>query len=41
MCRLHQENRYDRATHDIARLTGIPAQTIEQFASDRKGFYVD
>ncbi|MFF1323180.1 NAD(P)H-binding protein [Streptomyces chartreusis] len=41
MCRLHQENRYDRATHDIARLTGVPAQTIEQFVSDRKGFYVD
>ncbi|MFG2747124.1 NAD(P)H-binding protein [Streptomyces chartreusis] len=41
MCRLHQENRYDRATDDIARLTGIPAQTIEQFVSDRKGFYVD
>ncbi|MFJ6930613.1 NAD(P)H-binding protein [Streptomyces nigra] len=29
MCRLHQENRYDRATDDVARLTGIPAQTIE------------
>ncbi|MFC8246260.1 NmrA family NAD(P)-binding protein [Streptomyces chartreusis] len=40
MCRLHQENRYDRATDDIARLTGIPAQTIEQFVSDRKGLYV-
>lgn len=41
MCRLHQENRYDRATDDVARLTGIPAQTIEQFVSDRKGLYVD
>ncbi|MFJ5209196.1 MULTISPECIES: NmrA family NAD(P)-binding protein [Streptomyces] len=41
MCRLHQENRYDRATEDVARLTGTPAQTIEQFVSDRKGLYVD
>ncbi|MFC9955954.1 NAD(P)H-binding protein [Streptomyces nigra] len=41
MCRLHQENRYDRATDDVARLTGIPAQTVEQFVSDRKGLYVD
>ena len=41
MCRLHQANRYDRATDDVARLTGIPAQTIEQFVSDRKGLYVD
>ncbi|MFC9316027.1 NmrA family NAD(P)-binding protein [Streptomyces nigra] len=41
MCRLHQENRYDRATDDVARLTGTPAQTIEQFVSDRKGLYVD
>ncbi|MCF2534141.1 NmrA family NAD(P)-binding protein [Streptomyces sp. FB2] len=41
MCRLHQENRYDRATDDVARLTGIPAQTIEQFVSDRKSLYVD
>ncbi|MFF4154558.1 NAD(P)H-binding protein [Streptomyces sp. NPDC001651] len=41
MCRLHQENRYDRATDDVARLTGVAAQTIEQFVSDRKGLYVD
>ncbi|WP_333754179.1 NmrA family NAD(P)-binding protein [Streptomyces sp. IBSBF 3352] len=41
MCRLHQENRYDRATDDVAALTGTPAQTIEQFVSDRKGLYVD
>jgi uncharacterized protein YbjT (DUF2867 family) len=40
MCRLHQENRYDRATDDVARLTGVAAQTIEQFVSDRKGLYV-
>ncbi|MEV8090707.1 NmrA family NAD(P)-binding protein [Streptomyces nigra] len=41
MCRLHQENRYDRATDDVARLTGVPAQTIEQFVFDRKSLYVD
>ncbi|GGR03823.1 NmrA family NAD(P)-binding protein [Streptomyces pilosus] len=41
MCRLHQENRYDRATDDIARVTGVPAQTVEQFVSAHKGLYVD
>src|SRR5215469_12128714 len=33
MARLHQENRYDRATDDVARLTGIPAQTVEAFVA--------
>lgn len=40
MARLHQENRYDRATDDIERLTGVPAQTVEAFVAARKEFYV-
>src|SRR5262249_38931608 len=28
MGRLHQENRYDRASDDVERVTGIPPQTI-------------
>ena len=40
MGRLHQENRYDRATDDVERLTGTPAQTIEAFVAARKDFYL-
>lgn len=40
MARLHQENRYDRATDDVERLTGVPAQTIEAFVAARRDFYL-
>lgn len=40
MARLHQENRYDRATDDVERLTGVPAQTIETFVAARRDFYL-
>ncbi|MFE0509479.1 NmrA family NAD(P)-binding protein [Streptomyces sp. NPDC058964] len=40
MCRLHQENRYDRASNDVERLTGTPAQTIEEFVAAHKNFYL-
>ncbi|MFF1569552.1 NmrA family NAD(P)-binding protein [Streptomyces sp. NPDC058293] len=40
MCRLHQQNRYDRASDDVDRLTGDPAQTIEEFVAARKDFYL-
>ncbi|MGY6026494.1 NmrA family NAD(P)-binding protein [Streptomyces spinosirectus] len=40
MCRLHQQNRYDRASDDVERLTGTPAQTIEEFVAERKDFYL-
>lgn len=39
MARLHRENRYDRATDDVERLTGVPAQTIEAFVAARRDFY--
>ncbi len=32
MARLHRENRYDRASDDVERVTGVPAQTIEVFS---------
>ena len=38
MARLHRENRYDRATDDVERLTGVPAQTIEGFVAARRDF---
>lgn len=40
MARLHRENRYDRASDDVARLTGVPAQTIETFVAARRDFYL-
>lgn len=40
MGRLHQENRYDRASDDVERATGVPAQTIEAFVAARKDFYL-
>ncbi|GAA5021154.1 NmrA family NAD(P)-binding protein [Streptomyces siamensis] len=40
MCRLHHENRYDRASDDVERLTGAPAQSIEEFVAARKDFYL-
>lgn len=40
MARLHRENRYDRASDDVERVTGIPAQTIEAFVAARRDFYL-
>ncbi|GGN79347.1 NAD(P)-dependent oxidoreductase [Streptomyces albiflavescens] len=40
MARLHRENRYDRASDDVERVTGVPAQTIEAFVAARKDFYL-
>ncbi len=40
MARLHRENRYDRASDDVVRLTGIPPRTVEAFVADRKDFYL-
>ncbi|MBV9513464.1 MAG: hydroxylase, partial [Mycobacteriaceae bacterium] len=33
MARLHHEDRYNRATDDVAKVTGEPAQTVEQYVS--------
>jgi uncharacterized protein YbjT (DUF2867 family) len=35
MARLHRRNRYDRATGTVEQITGIPAQTVEQFVAQR------
>ncbi|MEW2289430.1 NAD(P)H-binding protein [Streptomyces sp. NPDC047841] len=39
MARLHQENRYDRTSGDVERVTGVPAQSIEAFVAARKDLY--
>ncbi|MGW0086396.1 NmrA family NAD(P)-binding protein [Streptomyces sp. NPDC003393] len=40
MCRLHRQNRYDRISGDVERLTGVPARTIEEFVAARRDFYL-
>lgn len=41
MTRLHRQNRYDRSTHDIERLTGHPAQTVEDFVAERAELFTE
>ncbi|MFC9628866.1 NmrA family NAD(P)-binding protein [Streptomyces mirabilis] len=40
MARLHRENRYDRTSDDVERVTGGPARTIEAFVAARRDFYL-
>jgi uncharacterized protein YbjT (DUF2867 family) len=40
MARLHRENRYDRTSDDVERVTGVPARTIEEFVAARRDFYL-
>lgn len=40
MARLHRENRYDRASDDVERVTGVPAGSVEAFVAARKDFYL-
>ncbi|MFC6086977.1 NAD(P)H-binding protein [Sphaerisporangium aureirubrum] len=40
MARLHRDNRYDRASDDVRRVTGTPAQTTEEFVAARRDFYL-
>jgi len=40
MARLHRENRYDRASDDVKRVTGEPAETIEAFVRARRDLYL-
>ncbi|MET8129971.1 NmrA family NAD(P)-binding protein [Streptomyces sp. NPDC005231] len=40
MAQLHRDNRYDRTTDGVERVTGIPPQSIEAFVAARKDFYL-
>lgn len=40
MARLHRDNRYDRTTDGVERVTGVPARSIEEFVAARKDFYL-
>jgi uncharacterized protein YbjT (DUF2867 family) len=33
MARLHADNRYDRLTHDVERITGKPATSVREFVA--------
>ena len=40
MAKLHHENRYDRATTGVERVTGKRPLTVEEFVAARKDFYL-
>ena len=40
MAQLHRDNRYDRTTDDVERLTGIPPQSIEAFVAAHRDLYL-
>jgi hypothetical protein len=40
MARLHRDNRYDRTTDGVERLTGIPPQSIEAFVAAHRTLYL-
>ncbi|BBY17316.1 NmrA family NAD(P)-binding protein [Mycolicibacterium litorale] len=39
MARLHREGRYERSTDDVERVTGIPAQTVEQYVAAHRDLF--
>jgi uncharacterized protein YbjT (DUF2867 family) len=39
MARLHREGRYDRSTDAVASITGVPAQTVEQYVAAHEGVF--
>ena len=39
MARLHREDRYNRATDDVERITGHPAQTVEQYVAGHRDLF--
>ncbi|MEV0460470.1 NmrA family NAD(P)-binding protein [Catellatospora methionotrophica] len=41
MARLHRENRYDRTADGVQRVTGTPAQAIEEFVAAHRDLYLD
>jgi uncharacterized protein YbjT (DUF2867 family) len=39
MARLHREDRYDRITDDVERITGQPSQTVEQYVGSHADLF--
>ncbi|MFJ6636725.1 hypothetical protein ACIQMR_35990 [Streptomyces sp. NPDC091376] len=40
MAQLHRDDRYDRTSDDVQRVTGVPAQSIKAFVAARRDFYL-
>ena len=39
MAKLHRDNRYNRATHDVERITGHPAQSVRQYVEEHRELF--
>ena len=39
MARLHRDDRYNRATHDVERITGHPAQSVRQYVEEHRELF--
>ncbi|QRX95331.1 hypothetical protein [Streptomyces noursei] len=39
MTRLHREDRYNRSTTDVERITGRPPRTVEQYVRERRDLF--
>jgi uncharacterized protein YbjT (DUF2867 family) len=39
MARLHRENRYDRVTDTVEKITGRPAESVEEFVARRRDLF--
>jgi uncharacterized protein YbjT (DUF2867 family) len=39
MARLHREDRYNRATHDVEDVTGHPAQSVRQYVEQHRDLF--
>jgi uncharacterized protein YbjT (DUF2867 family) len=39
MARLHRDDRYNRLTHDVEDLTGRPAQSVQEYISQRRALF--
>ena len=41
MARLHRENRYDRVTDTVEKITGRPAESVEEFVARRSDLFAE
>jgi hypothetical protein len=39
MARLHRENRYDRVIDTVVRVTGQPAESVDEFVARRSDLF--
>jgi hypothetical protein len=39
VAKLHREDRYNRATHDVEDITGHPAKTVRQYVEQHRDLF--